>query len=111
MSFKGVKLSEDDILSDIISEAQQNPLKPVFPLNIASNNIVKPSRVMDTSERDAQDYFKSLSKIEKRLPTLVANNKKNNVEIEVNSIKEVFFVFFTMMKLIFQVCSFLLYYF
>ena len=90
--FKGVKLSEDDILSDIISEAQQNPLKPVFPSNIASKNIVKPSRVMDTSEKDAQDYFKSLSKIEKRPQTSVSNGKKNNTEIEVKNIKKVRFI-------------------
>lgn len=68
--FQDVKISDDNILSDIMSDLDGN----------ASSAALKPKPVMqsknivESSKKDAQNYFKSLSSSVKK-PTVTLNNK------------------------------------
>lgn len=55
--FQDVKISEDNILSDIISDLDANT-----PSNVVkSTQPITKTNIVETSKRDAQNYFKSLS--------------------------------------------------
>ncbi|XP_073947289.1 DNA polymerase alpha catalytic subunit [Choristoneura fumiferana] len=71
------KISEDNILSDIMSDLDGNPssvdVKPK-PLTVSKTNSV------DSSKKDAQNYFKSLSSVVKKTSNIFGKQQSSDVK-------------------------------
>lgn len=80
MNFQDVKISDDNILSDIMSDLDGS----------ASSTMIKPTaapskNIIESSKKDAQNYFKSLTASVKKL-SAVALNRETLQEEKVVSI-------------------------
>lgn len=75
--FQDTKISEDNILSDIMSDLDGNPssvaVKPK-PLIVSKTNNV------DSSKTDAQNYFKSLSSVVKKTSSVFGKQQSSDVK-------------------------------
>lgn len=73
--FQDVKISEDNILSDIMSDLDGNASTAVKP-----KPVVTKTNIVESSKRDAQNYFKSLSSaVKKPTTTTSLSNKEQPV--------------------------------
>lgn len=69
--FQDVKISEDNILSDIMSDLDGNASTAVKP-----KPVVIKANIVESSKRDAQNYFKSLSSAAKKPTTTTSLSNK-----------------------------------
>lgn len=74
ISFQDVKISEDNILSDIMSDLDGNASTAVKP-----KPVVTKTNIVESSKRDAQNYFKSLSSAAKKPTTMTSLTKEQPI--------------------------------
>ncbi|XP_075981647.1 DNA polymerase alpha catalytic subunit [Anticarsia gemmatalis] len=67
-----VKISEDNILSDIMSDLDGNASTVVKP-----KPVVTKTNIVESSKRDAQNYFKSLSAAAVKKPTTILSKEQD----------------------------------
>ncbi|XP_035429801.2 DNA polymerase alpha catalytic subunit [Spodoptera frugiperda] len=72
-----VKISEDNILSDIMSDLDGNASAAVKP-----KPVVTKTNIVESSKRDAQNYFKSLSSAAKKPTTTLLSKEQPAVKVE-----------------------------
>lgn len=84
-----VKISEDNILSDIMSDLDGNASAAVKP-----KPVVTKTNIVESSKRDAQNYFKSLSSAAKKPTTTLLSKEQPAVKVEnVNEHFKIFLMF------------------
>lgn len=72
-----VKISEDNILSDIMSDLDGNASAAIKP-----KPVVTKTNIVESSKRDAQNYFKSLSSAAKKPTTTLLSKEQPAVKVE-----------------------------
>ncbi|CAH0698815.1 unnamed protein product [Spodoptera exigua] len=72
-----VKISEDNILSDIMSDLDGNASAAVKP-----KPVVTKTNIVESSKRDAQNYFKTLSSVAKKPTTTLLNQEQPAIKVE-----------------------------
>ncbi|KAH9631071.1 hypothetical protein HF086_017058 [Spodoptera exigua] len=74
---RDVKISEDNILSDIMSDLDGNASAAVKP-----KPVVTKTNIVESSKRDAQNYFKTLSSVAKKPTTTLLNQEQPAIKVE-----------------------------
>lgn len=76
--FKDVKISDDNILSDIMSDLDGSASSTVKPKPLVPNKV----NIVESNKREAQNYFKNLSSSVKKPTVLKEEPIKKTIVIE-----------------------------